>query len=171
MDPLDKKSQAAIAEPTVRQFRNKPGVLVVDDDHLVRIMVQLGLERNGFEVWLAPHGREALDLYREHRENITVVLLDVRMPGLDGPETLDALRELDPDVLACFMSGNTGDYEPEELLQRGAAYVIAKPFHLDELASILRLLAHGGPPISRPAPSEPDRETCSTSKGIGEVAR
>jgi len=143
MVPPVKKSQKALADPTVRQLRNKPGVLVVDDEHLVRIMVQLGLERNGFDVWLAPNGREAVDLYRAHREEIAVVLLDVRMPGLDGPRTLDALRELNPEVLACFMSGDTGDYNPEELRHHGAAHIIAKPFLLDDLANILRLLAHG----------------------------
>lgn len=124
----------------VRQPSSKPGVLVVDDDHLVRIMLQLGLERNGFDVWLATNGREAIDLYRAHREEIAVVLLDVRMPGLDGPATLDAMRRLNPEVRACFMSGDTGDYEPNDLLQRGGARVVAKPFLLDELANILRLL-------------------------------
>jgi CheY-like chemotaxis protein len=125
---------------------------VVDDDHLVRIMVQLGLERNGFEVWLAPNGCDAIELYREQREHIAVVLLDVRLPGLDGPATLDALRKLNPEVPACFMSGETGDHEPEELIRRGAAYVIAKPFLLNDLANILRLLAHGAPvDLLRPA--------------------
>jgi len=145
MDPPEKKSQASVAYPTVRQFRNKPGVLVVDDEHLVRIMVQLGLERNGFDVWLASNGREAIDLYREHRENIAVVLLDLHMPGLDGSQTLDELRELNPKVLACFMSDDTGAYQPEELRHHGAASIIAKPFFLDDLADILRLLAHGVP--------------------------
>jgi CheY-like chemotaxis protein len=151
IDPLAKAGRAAEGEPPVLQLRDKPGVLVVDDEHLVRIMVQLGLERNGFEVWLAGNGREALDLYREHREQIAVVLLDVRMPGLDGPGTLAALRKLNPDVPACFMSGDPGVYAPEELRQRGAAYVIAKPFHLDQLANILRLLAHGVPAELLPA--------------------
>ena len=141
-DPPDEKSQAAAAEPTVRQPSEKPGVLVVDDEHMVRIMVQLGLERNGFDVWLARNGREAIDLYRRHTEEIAVVLLDVRMPGLDGPQTLEVLRELNPEVLACFMNGDTGAYEPEDLLQRGAAHVITKPFRLDDLANILRLMAH-----------------------------
>jgi len=117
---------------------------VVDDDHMVRIMVQLGLERNGFDVWLAPNSREAIDLYRAHREHIAVVLLDARMPGLDGPQTLDALRELNPEVLACFMSGDTGACKPEELRHHGAAY-IAKPFFLNNLANTLRQLAHGVP--------------------------
>jgi CheY-like chemotaxis protein len=138
-------STAAAAVSTPRQPRTRFGVLVVDDEHLVRIMVQLGLERSGFNVWLAANGREAIDLYRTHRQDIAVVLLDVRMPGLDGPRTLDALRELDPDVRVCFMSGNTGAHEQGELLQRGAAYVIAKPFHLGDLADTLRQVAHGVP--------------------------
>ena len=106
-------------------------------------MVQLGLERNGFAVWLARDGREAIDLYRQHAEEIAVVLLDVRMPGLDGLQTLEVLRQRNPEVLACFMSGDTGPCKPEELLQRGAAHVIAKPFQLDDLANILRLMTQG----------------------------
>jgi CheY-like chemotaxis protein len=118
---------------------------VVDDEHFVRSMLQLGLERNGFEVWLASDGREAIDLYRQHRHRIDVVLLDVRMPDLDGPGTLDALRALNPGIAACFMSGDTGAYDAQELLQRGAAHVITKPFHLDPLANTLRVLVHGAP--------------------------
>jgi CheY-like chemotaxis protein len=143
--PLAERSQAAEGEPEGRQPRANPGVLVVDDDHLVRSMVQLGLERNGFDVWSAANGCAAIDLYREHREQIDVVLLDVRMPGLDGPQTLAALRECNPEVLACFMSANPGTYEPEELLRCGAAQVIAKPFHLDQLARTLRHLLQGVP--------------------------
>ena len=129
----------------VRQLRDKPGVLVVDDDHFVLRMVQLGLERSGFDAWLAPGGREAIRLYQKHRDSIAVVLLDVRMPGLDGPATLDALRDLNPDVQVCFMSGDTGVYEPEALLKRGAAHVIAKPFRLDDLANALRRLVRSEP--------------------------
>jgi CheY-like chemotaxis protein len=150
IDPPAQPTQGAEAEPRVRQFRERPGVLVVDDEHLVRIMVQLGLERNGFNVWLAPDGREAIDLYRQHKDSIAVVLLDVCMPGLDGPQTLDALRNLNPEARACFMSGDTGDDEPEELRQRGAA-VIVKAFLLEELANVLRLVARGLPAGLLPA--------------------
>ena len=89
-----KRPMVDVAEPTVRLYREPPGVLVVDDDHLVRVLAQMGLERDGFEVWLAANGREAIDLYRTHRKDISVVLLDVCMPDLDGPHTLDALRTL-----------------------------------------------------------------------------
>jgi DNA-binding NtrC family response regulator len=127
-----------------RRLSSKPGVLVIDDEHMVRSLLQLGLERSGFEVWVAADGRAAIECYREHREDIAVVLIDVRMPGLDGPATLDGLRELNADVVACFMTGDMGAYHPEDLMRRGAVQVIPKPFQFDELVGIMRLLAHGG---------------------------
>jgi CheY-like chemotaxis protein len=70
------------------------------------------------------------------------VLLDVRMPGQDGPQTLAALRHVAPDVLACFMSGDMVGYQPEELREGGARFVFAKPFSLEDLAQTLWLLVH-----------------------------
>jgi len=134
LDPPAESGPAAEDGRTGLPPRAKPGVLVVDDEHLVRVILQLGLERDGFEVWTAANGRQAIELYREHREDIAAVLLDVRMPGLDGPATLGALRELSPAVRACFMTGDPNAYDPEALRQRGAAYFIAKPFRLDHLA-------------------------------------
>jgi CheY-like chemotaxis protein len=147
-DQLDLRAesgQLAVGTTSVLPLPQKPGVLVVDDEHLVRVMLQLSLERSGFDVWLACNGREAIHLYRTHRDHVSVVLLDVRMPGLDGPATLDALRDLNPDVRVCFMSGDTGAYEPEALRKRGAAHVIAKPFRLEELAKALLRLVRGEP--------------------------
>jgi CheY-like chemotaxis protein len=148
------RSEAGRGESTERQSREKPGVLVVADNHLVRIMVQLGLERDGFDVWLAANGREAIELYRMHGESIDVVVLDLHMPILDGPATLNALRKLNPEVRGCFMSGETGDCGPEDLRQCGAVTVIAKPFHLDQLANTLRLLVQGVPGELRHPPAE-----------------
>lgn len=120
-------------------------VLVVDDDHLVRSMVQLGLERSGCEVWPARSGNEAIALYRRWGKQIDLVLLDVCMPGLDGLQTLDALRQLNPDVLACFVTGDTGHYTPDDLRQHGAACVIAKPFKFEQLFDTIRLLVRPQP--------------------------
>lgn len=138
-----KQHQRSDPTAAARQRFSKPGVLVVDDELPVRILVQLRLEQHGFEVWTASNGREALDKYQQDRGRIAVVLLDVRMPGLDGPATLDALREMDPNVVACFMSGDMGGYEPDELIRRGAVCLISKPFCLDELADVVCMLAGG----------------------------
>jgi CheY-like chemotaxis protein len=121
------------------------GILVVDDEAGVRGVLDAGLRQRGFTVWLADSGREALQLYRRHRGAIDVVLLDVRMPDLDGPQTLAALRELHPHVRCCFMSGDPCSHTAEGLRDLGAAAVLPKPFRLDEVAQVLRDVVSDGP--------------------------
>jgi response regulator RpfG family c-di-GMP phosphodiesterase len=104
VNPMEVVLQAALAEEAGQQHRQKPGVLVVDDNPLIQALLCMWLRRYGFEVWLARNGPEAIDLYRLHRDAIAVVLLDVWMPGMDGPQTLDALRRLSPEVAAYFMT-------------------------------------------------------------------
>ena len=157
-DPTDAKRQAAAAETPVPQASGRRGVLVVDDEHLVRIMVQLCLERHGYDVWVARNGLEAIDLHRQHGEVIDVVLLDVCISGLDPLQTMRILRERNPKVLVCFMSSsNNGGCD--ELLQCNSAYFIAKPFRLDDLANTLRVLSQDGPELC------PDRRTRTNRLG------
>jgi CheY-like chemotaxis protein len=116
----------------------KPVVLVVEDEKAVGMMLDVALRDYGFAVWLAATGREAVELYREHYRCIALVLLDVQMPGTDGPTTLAALQRIHSNVKCCFMSGHTGKYSSEDLLDMGAAHVVAKPFiSLDVLARLL----------------------------------
>jgi CheY-like chemotaxis protein len=120
-------------------------ILVVDDDPLIRTLFGTCLAGHGFEVWRAASGAEAVEVYREHGSAIDVVLLDVRMPGLDGPHTLARLRQLDPGVRCCFMSGDLGDYTEADLLALGALDVVPKPFSLSALVPRLRQVAAGQP--------------------------
>jgi len=117
------------------------GVLVADDEPEIRSVLNLGLQQEGFSVWLATDGQEALDVYREHCQTIDVVLLDVRMPRLDGPATLVAMQELTPQIPCCFMSGFLGHYTEEGLRHFGARAVLRKPFRLPEATQVLRELA------------------------------
>ncbi len=114
-----------------------PGILVADDDPAIRALLETGLRRRGFTVWLARDGREAVDLYEQHAAEVTLVLLDVRMPGLDGAEALALLRALNPGLTAYLMSGHLGGYSTDELLRRGAAGVFAKPFPLPDVVEAL----------------------------------
>jgi CheY-like chemotaxis protein len=114
-----------------------PAILVVDDEPLIQRLVADILQQHGYAVLVAASGAEAVTLYQNHPGTIQLVLLDIRMPGLDGPATLEALRALDPQVRCCFLSGDLGDYTEEDLLQRGAQGVLRKPFRVDELLSLL----------------------------------
>ncbi len=116
------------------------GVLIVDDEQAIRSLLERCCALNGLRPFLAAGGAEALDIYRRDGERIGVVLLDVRMPGMSGPETFAALRRLNPEVRCCFMSADLGDYTAEELLHDGALHLFSKPLPLQELIDTLRAI-------------------------------
>src|SRR5947209_17801646 len=117
-------------------YAMRPEILVVDDEALIRAVLEQVLRQAGFAVRLAGDGAEAIDLYQRYHAEIGLVLLDVRMSGRDGPQTLSALKDLDPGVRCCFMSGSTGAYSVEELLALGAVGFVSKPF--SDLAELVR---------------------------------
>jgi CheY-like chemotaxis protein len=116
----------------------RDGVLVADDDPAVRRVLEAALAREGLAVWPAVDGREAVALYRRHEARIGLVILDIRMPGLDGPAALAELRELNPAIRALFVTGHAGEYEPGELLAAGAVAVVDKPFDLGGLVRVVQ---------------------------------
>jgi CheY-like chemotaxis protein len=115
----------------------RPGVLLAEDEPVIRDLLGHLLRAKGFAVWSAADGREALDVYGRHRDDIRAVLLDVHMPRLDGPQTLRALRQLDPAVRCCFITGTVGDGEEEALRAMGPTAVLHKPCTPEELAKAL----------------------------------
>jgi len=135
-----------------------PAVLVVDDEQAIRELLQKGLQTFGLEVVTAASGAQAVEVCRAQSERVGVALLDVLLPGLDGPQTLRALRAMRPDLPCCFMSGNTGRYSDADLLALGAALVFHKPFPLETMAFALRRLLglaerrKGGRNLTSPEP-------------------
>lgn len=105
-----------------------PGVLVVDDDRTLRTVLAGVLRKRGFVVWVAAGGDEAVHVYRRHGHEIDVVLSDVNMPGMNGPDTLAALRGVDPGVSCCFMTADRRPGTREALLALGGLAVLDKPF-------------------------------------------
>jgi CheY-like chemotaxis protein len=112
-------------------------VLVADDDEHVRFLLALALRQAGFDPLLAADGHHAVELFRRHRDKIQVVLLDVKMPRLDGPGALAQIRQVAPQVPCCFLSGHAAHYGADNLLARGAARVFDKPFDLEDLIEAL----------------------------------
>ena len=143
----------AEANAPILTGEHRPGILVVDDDAAVRFLLDVGLQQYGFAVWQAADGQEALEVYQQEHAEIDLVLLDIRMPRLDGPQTLAALLRLNPQIRCCFMTGHAGSYSHDQLLRLGAALIISKPFQLAELAEILaKLIGHTFPGPPKPVP-------------------
>lgn len=130
--------------PDVDQ-RRPTGILVIEDERLLRKALEKGLRNQGFAVWVAADGGEGVDLYRRVGAQIDVVLSDVQMPVLDGPKTLDALREINPAVRCCFMTGNTRPTLLAHLLDKRPDGLFIKPFAVAEVVAVLREVA-GQPP-------------------------
>ena len=121
-----------------RNAAPKPVVLVVDDEAALRGLLAMALPRWNVDVLEAGNGVEAIELYKRHQNKIVLVLMDVNMPGATRPETLEILQQINPTVRCCFMTGNIGAYQSEDLLRRGAVCIIDKPFDLTELARIIQ---------------------------------
>ena len=105
-----------------------PCVLVVDDEDALRMILSRELRKRGFDVYSTDSGAEAVEMYCRSSTRIDVVLMDVNMPGMSGPETLGAILAVDPFVRCCFMTADDRPGRRAALLARGAAAVFGKPF-------------------------------------------
>ena len=83
-----------------------PIVLVVDDNELARRLLAFIVQQHGFDVRSASSGWEAVEVCS--REPVDLVILDVVMPGLDGPKTLEILKVQNPSIRCCFATGEPG---------------------------------------------------------------
>ncbi|MEU3739139.1 response regulator [Streptomyces sp. NPDC032198] len=118
-------------------------VLVVDDNKVIRQLIRVNLELEGFEVVTAADGVECLDVVNQVRPD--VVTLDVVMPRLDGLRTAARLRS-DPRTrhLPLVIVSACTQYEVESGLEVGVDAFLAKPFEPSELLGIVRQLMEGG---------------------------
>ena len=106
-------------------------ILVIDDDAKDRDLIGTVLEERGYQVVLAESGRTGLAFC--HREQIDAVVLDLRMPEMDGRSVLQQLRTLHPSLPVVVFSGEGPEEVEEEVLARGATAFIQKAFSLDHL--------------------------------------
>ena len=119
-----------------------PRILLMDDDEMIRNIIEKLLERFGVDLDCASEGEEALRMYREAFDRGTpysAVIMDLTIPsGMGGRETVQKLKEIDPQVRAIVSSGYTADpvmMRPEEF---GFCGCLAKPFDLSEINRVLK---------------------------------
>ena len=121
-------------------------VLVVDDDDVIRQLITVNLELEGFEVETAVDGQDCLDKVKKVAPD--VVTLDIMMPKLDGWETAIRLRQ-DPetaDLKVVLLSARAQEADLERGSRIGVDAYLTKPFDPDELIDVVRRLA-GLPPV------------------------
>jgi len=110
-------------------------ILVIDDEKDIRDGVERILTRMDLNVLKASQGDEGLDILK--KETISIVLLDMKMPGMDGMEVLRLIRELDESILVIVITGFATVETAIEAMKRGAYDFIPKPFEPDQLRIVI----------------------------------
>ena len=118
--------------PAAGQLPPAATVMMVDDEPLIRALGRAVLERAGYRVILAVDGQEAVELYRQARGTIDLVVLDLTMPRLSGAEALRQLTEFGPMVRVILSSGYS-DSSEEDLAYPQVRGTVAKPYRPDDL--------------------------------------
>jgi len=121
-------------------WRGSGTVLLVDDEEVVRSIAAAMLQRLGFSVVTAEHGAEAVEVFLARHDEIDCVLLDSRMPHMGGEEAFDRLREIRGDVPVVLCSGFTEEGVVEQMLAKGLAGFLQKPYDLRALEKQLRAI-------------------------------
>jgi CheY-like chemotaxis protein len=134
-DPQPPTRRVATGE--YRKMKNRGTLLLVDDEKLILIAGKRAFGRLGYNVFTAEDGASAIAQYRTHGSKIDLVVLDLSMPVMDGVQTFQALRGIDPDVKVLISSGHFREDRAEEMLSQGALGFLQKPFTLAELSRAL----------------------------------
>ncbi len=109
-------------------------VLVIDDEEQILTTNAVMLKKIGYNVLTASNGARAVEIVRQYKGEISLVILDLVMPDMGGRETYLELREIIPDIRVLLSSGYCAEGEVQELLALGCSGFIAKPFRLAELS-------------------------------------
>ncbi|HEY3319092.1 MAG TPA: PAS domain S-box protein [Planctomycetota bacterium] len=126
--PIASAERAAVGA----SHRGKETILLVEDEEEVRLLASDILEAEGYRVFRASGGLEALQVYEEHHDEIRIVVTDVIMPQLTGPELAARLRLRCPDIRVVYISGYTDDAVRVKDLSPGTHF-IQKPFAASDL--------------------------------------
>ncbi|HEX4860714.1 MAG TPA: ATP-binding protein, partial [Rhizomicrobium sp.] len=128
-----------------RDVTGQDTILLVEDEEAVRSFAARALRMRGYEVLEAAGGEEALEIVREHKAKIHLLVTDVVMPNMDGPTLVRAMKRLSPETAVIFMSGyaeeafRRNDEKAEDL------HFLPKPFGLKQLAAKVKEVLSGAP--------------------------
>jgi CheY-like chemotaxis protein len=115
-------------------------VLVVDDEQVVRELARVALERQGITVLTAENGQEALEVFSQCADRVSLVLLDLTMPVMGGEEALRRLREIRPDIPIVLSSGYSETDALRLFAGKGLAGFVQKPYSASRLVDALNTI-------------------------------
>jgi two-component system, cell cycle sensor histidine kinase and response regulator CckA len=159
----------AESEAEASDWQGSGKVLVVDDEEIARNVGRTLIEQIGFRVVTAKDGDEAVLLYREHRDEIVCVLLDLTMPKMNGEETFRELLKIDPGVRVVLSSGYGAERAMDQFAGLGLAGFIQKPYQFESLVAVLRAATVGAPehaPVMTLAGESASKATSAATRSV-----
>ena len=114
----------------------KGKILIVDDQFGIRILLNEVLQKEGYDTYQAANGVQALDIVSKHSPDL--VLLDMKIPGMDGIEILKRMRVVDKDIRVIIMTAYGELDMIQEAKELGAITHFAKPFDIDDIRKAVR---------------------------------
>ena len=121
-------------------------ILVVDDERAFRLLTQQVLKAYGYQTIEAPSGEEAVAVFTQRKGEIAAVLTDIMMPGMDGIQTIRALRAIEPELPIIAASGHMLKSQASEIFALGVKHFLTKPFGAAPLLGALADLLPGRNP-------------------------
>ena len=113
-------------------------ILVIDDEEGIRNLLDTLLDRKGYDVILADNGQKGLEVFRRARPD--VVILDLKMPGMDGLTVLQQIRHLDPTQPVIILTGAGTPEMEQQVMALGVTDFVEKEFSLHRLGDALKRL-------------------------------
>ena len=132
--PATRKRGRKVSKSAEQLAKGTGTVLLVDDEEVILEVGKDLLETMGHRVLVAKNGKQAIKVYRENRDEIGIVVLDMVMPNIGGGEAYDRMKKINPDVKVLLSSGFSIEGEATEILERGCNGFIQKPFRVNELS-------------------------------------
>ena len=134
-----------------RKQSSSPGngelILVVDDEAAIREATKTSLETYNYKVLTASDGIEAIALYAEHRDRITLVVVDMLMPAMDGSTTIRTLQKINPQIKIIATSG-LASKEHLDLVDTGVKTFLSKPYTAQDLLQSITKVLYSNQPIN-----------------------
>jgi DNA-binding NtrC family response regulator len=124
-------------ENTALDNQIKGTILLVDDEKMVLDIGVKMFTRLGFNVIPVENGRKAIETFKERKDTIDVIVLDIVMPDLGGAEVVEAIKDIDPNTKIMLSSGYGRDRNTADIMQNCNAF-IQKPFRMQELSASLQ---------------------------------
>lgn len=130
-----------VKEETVITFKKGKGlILIIEDEEMMLETCKNLCEHIGFDVLTSHNGEEGIRYFKENKDKITLIILDMEMPGINGLETYIELKKLDKNVKVIISSGFSIEGNVKKALDEGAKTFLKKPYRLKELSKSINLV-------------------------------